>query len=282
MKWRNDETASAWFEGGVPFWIWSTAFGADFTFTSIDYPGAERTVALRINDSGIIVGVFTVGSTDHAFSFDGTTFTAIDFPGAQSAAFAINNAGVVVGEYYVATRTHGYSFDGTTFTSIDVPGADDTFALGLNDAGVIVGFYRLGGVIHGYSFEGMTFTPINCGSGGSLVYGINASGKMVVSNSDGHAFLRDGTTCMNIDVPGASRTAVTGINDGDQMVGFFSGGPLGASGVFRTTTTIGKVNFPGAQDTSARKINNSGQIVGHYSAVAATFQSHGFLLTPGP
>src|SRR6266851_9521592 len=135
MKWRNDETASAWFEGGVPFWIWSTAFGADFTFTSIDYPGAERTVALRINDSGIIVGVFTVGSTDHAFSFDGTTFTAIDFPGAQSAAFAINNAGVVVGEYYVATRTHGYSFDGTTFTSIDVPGADDTFALGLNDAG---------------------------------------------------------------------------------------------------------------------------------------------------
>src|SRR6266852_2033857 len=133
------------------FGVWSTAFGADFTFTSIDYPGAERTVALGINDSGIIVGVFTVGS-----------------------------------------RAHAYSFDGTTFTSIDVPGADDTFALGLNDAGVIVGFYRLGGVIHGYSFEGMTFTPINCGSGGSLVYGINASGKMVVSNSDGHAFLRDG------------------------------------------------------------------------------------------
>jgi hypothetical protein len=267
---------------GLVLGLCSTAFAANFTFTSIDFPGAVRTEALGINDSGIIVGSYTLGSSDHAFSFDGTTFTTIDFPGEQSVAVAINNAGVVVGNYYVGTVSHAFSFDGTTFTTNDVPGADETLAYGLNDAGVIVGYSRTGSVVHGYSFDGTTFTTIDCETGGSIVTGINGAGKMVMTTPSGHAFLRDGASCINIDVPGASRTLVFGINDGDQMVGAFTGGALGVDGLIRTGTAMGKVNFPLAQDTTARKLNNLGQIVGHYSPVAATFESHGFLLTPNP
>jgi hypothetical protein len=267
---------------GFLFGLCSTAFAGDFTFTSIDFPGAVRTVAFGINDSGIIVGLYTLGSSDHAFSFDGTTFTTIDFPGAQSAAVAINNAGVVVGDYFIGTVSHAFSFDGTTYTTNDVPGADQTFAYGLNDAGVIVGYSRTGSVVHGYRFDGTTFTTIDCETDGSIVTGINTAGKMVMTTLAGHAFLRDGTSCINIDVPGADRTLVFGINDSDQMVGAFTGGPLGVDGLIRMGTAMGKVNFPGAQDTTARKLNNLGQIVGHYSPVAATFESHGFLLTPSP
>src|SRR4051794_5276606 len=45
----------------------SSAYGAAFTFTQIDVPGAYITYAYGINDAGQIVGVFTDSTGDHGF-----------------------------------------------------------------------------------------------------------------------------------------------------------------------------------------------------------------------
>src|SRR5260370_20998621 len=74
----------------------------------------------------------------------GTTFTAIDFPGAVSTrAFGINDKGRVVGRYQDSGgNVHGFLLKNGAFTAIDVPGATGfTVARGINNSGDIVGNY---------------------------------------------------------------------------------------------------------------------------------------------
>jgi uncharacterized membrane protein len=73
---------------------------------------------------------------------DGTTFTTLDVPGAQSTqAFGISNNDQIVGQFLDATGYHGFVTDGATFTTIDVPGAIDIWVIGINDESQIVGAF---------------------------------------------------------------------------------------------------------------------------------------------
>lgn len=84
-------------------------------------------------------------------------------------------------------------------------------------------------------------------------------------------------TYTNIDLPGASATAVSGIaNDGtmtgayQDAQGVFHGYLTGAQGGFTT------IDFPGATATFADGLNNRGDVVGSYTD--ADGNTHGFLL----
>src|SRR5215467_646140 len=70
-----------------------------YSFTTIDVPGAINTQAFGINDSGQIVGFFDDALGGHGFVLDtGGNFTTIDVPGASSTrAFGINDSGQIVG-----------------------------------------------------------------------------------------------------------------------------------------------------------------------------------------
>ena len=85
---------------------------AQYTFSSVDVPGAKQTYALGMNDAGQIVGYynFSVGSPSHAFLLSDCQYTTIDVPGATSTqAYGINNAGQIVGGYYNADGlTHAF------------------------------------------------------------------------------------------------------------------------------------------------------------------------------
>ena len=77
-----------------------------------------------------------------------------------------------------------------------------------------------------------------------------------------------------INVPGATNTVPTDVNDANQVVGWFT---PGIQGFVESGGSIGPINVPGASQTQVYGINNSGQMVGSFSdAVGAT---HGFLRT---
>lgn len=73
-------------------------------FTTIAFPGAAMTQAFGVNDSGEVVGTYTVGTGD-------------------------------------AAVTHGFTWLAGRFASVDIGGASSTTINGVNNEGDLVGFY---------------------------------------------------------------------------------------------------------------------------------------------
>lgn len=126
------------------------------SYTTIDYPGAIRTIATGINSFGTIVGDFCSICKDngiidkevHGYMLNQFAFTQIDVPGSDfTRALGINDAGAIFGYYRKTTSgtDHGYLLSGGTFSAIDFPGASQTHALGIDSAGDIFGSYCSGG-----------------------------------------------------------------------------------------------------------------------------------------
>jgi hypothetical protein len=91
---------------------------------------------------------------------------------------------------------------------------------------------------------------------------------MVVFGGIGTAFADSIYSFTTIDVPGATATAVTGINGSGQIVGWFGSPPSGlARGFVDTGGSFTTIDVPGTTVTQALRINDSGQIVGHLHAV---------------
>ena len=120
--------------------------------TVIDFPGANLTEAIGINDGGQVVGDYRDAITGifHGFLWDAGQFSTFDvsFTGARSTApSGINNLGEIVGFYFDDNITsafpnghvHGFLYKDGTFTSLDFPGAVTTMAVDINDLGQIVG-----------------------------------------------------------------------------------------------------------------------------------------------
>ena len=112
-----------------------------------------------------------------------------------------------------------------------------------------------------------------CGDGITFAYGINDAGLVVgqfetPEQIDGfhHGFVKDGTTYTRIDVPGATDTYASGINNAGQIVGrnFIndSGGTGGVAVMWSSATPTRLDTVIGGDFSSALDINNLGQIVG--------------------
>lgn len=91
----------------------------------------------------------------------------------------------------------------------------------------------------------------------------------------------DRITFKNIDVPGATATIPSGINNSGAIVGLF----LDSNGAFhgyladKEGTFLNEIHFPGAVQTEPFGINEKGDIVGSYVDDGGAF--HGFLLHDG-
>jgi probable HAF family extracellular repeat protein len=146
-----------------------------YTFTSIDYPGADRTIAYGINDNNQIVGYYANGTGYYGFLKDGENFNSFSYPGSATYAHAINNNGQIVGFYVNATSgTHGFLKDGANFYSLDYPSASETYAYGINDNGQIVGSYKDSTGYHGENFSSFNYSGLP-----TYAYDINDSGQIV-------------------------------------------------------------------------------------------------------
>jgi probable HAF family extracellular repeat protein len=198
------------------------------------------------------------------------------------------------------------------------PGYTDSQALAVNNAGQVVGYsFLFFGNNHPFLFSNGTMQELTWNGAQGHANDINSAGHVVVSFLSGewHTFLyKDGQLSA---LPAQINMDVTGINDSDQITGYFqnslgqqhafiygSGGPLidlgpgggadinamgqiaGAKTVdnnFRPSlffnNTVTDLGTPSNYSGEATAINNSGQITGFYRDQGVF--THGFLYQNG-
>jgi probable HAF family extracellular repeat protein len=279
-------------------WLALVAFAsAQFTFTSIDFPGGTLTSTRGINNHGDIVGAYRINPPRHALLIKDRNF----IPLAQttvlgtnySDAFKSNDRGNVVGEFIGDDGfTHGFLLRQGVVTTLDFPGASDTFAFGINESGTVVGYWDLldagGNVLayHGFTWNKGAFTQVDFpGSVDSAVLGINARGDLVgdwdpgITSPIAHGFVCSHRNCFSFDVPGANITQANDINARGQVVGTYINAAGEQHAFLAAGAEITSFDFPGAVLTAAWGINSAGQIVGDYRN--ADNVPHGFLVQPG-
>jgi uncharacterized membrane protein len=76
-------------------------------FQTITYPGASKTEALGINDSGVIVGWYISPDCSCGFALTDGQFVSFTYPGAKvTLAYGIDTAGQIVGAYTTDYKTY--------------------------------------------------------------------------------------------------------------------------------------------------------------------------------
>ena len=263
---------------------------------TIDYPGAGCTVATGINSSGEIVGTYSRDSScldNRGYVVDKQGhFRTIDFPGSSFTTAQGISPNMVVGLYRSGGQDFGYSVDNRgDYTSVEFAGAAGTETFGINSVGQIVGSYTLTGQgsNNSFLFSSGSFTTIDPpGSvppnGSSEAFGINSSGVVVGAYgtedqfTENHGYSLAGGVYTTIDVPGASLTRATGINDSGQIVGDYQDGKGFHGYLLDSNGTFTRLDVPGAASTHAYGINDNGLIVGQYTD--STGNTHGVLAIP--
>ncbi len=140
--------------------------GTTNTFTTIAVPSGFTSVNVQgINDNGLAVGFYSLGSVSHGFTYNYNTslFTTLVDPTDPNFQFSqvlgINDAGIAAGYYGTSTGfQHGFLYDTNTktYTYLDdpnvAPGGSAVMQItGINNAGEIAGFYTdASGAQHGF------------------------------------------------------------------------------------------------------------------------------------
>lgn len=188
---------------GVPFDFQFGFYEKGGVFTEVNNPNTPDCSTPGNCDPGVLTENQLLGVTNkdlavgfyddkhgnsHGYTYDilTKTFSAdINDPLAVSTvAAAINNSDEIAGFYTDAGGvTHGFLDNGGAFTTVDAPGASETQLLGLNDQGLAVGFDVVNGVMNGILFNSHldVFTTINPPQdvGGTTLNGINDRNQIV-------------------------------------------------------------------------------------------------------
>lgn len=220
------------------------------SFTNENFPGSVQTQVTGINNIGTTVGFWSNSNLgvgmDSNFGFTDVngTFTNVNNPNTATTPpvfnqlLGVNDHNVAVGFYTDAAGvTHGYTYTiaGMTFSAnINDPNAvGNTTATAINNAGEIAGFYTdAGGVFHGFVDNGGVVTTIDpTGSTGTMLLGLNDNGLAVGTYTDANGVMHGllfnllNDTFQNVDDPfGIGTTTINGINDLNQLVGFYVNG----------------------------------------------------------
>jgi probable HAF family extracellular repeat protein len=197
----------------------------NFLFSTIDFPGAQATMANGVNSSSVIVGIYciTAGtcylqSPDHGFKTEKGIFTEIKFPGAASTGVnGINDAGDMVGSYSLSTPPLRLLSRSTVSKSTSRTSSGANTPMEITNNGIpVYGWLSIGGA----------FTAINpAGATVTIPAGINNSGVVVGTFIDAsnktHGFIYKGGVFLQIDHPNASSTTADGIDDKNEIVGTY-------------------------------------------------------------
>jgi uncharacterized membrane protein len=270
--------------------------------TTIDVPGASKTLALDINEEGQIVGRYTSAGQNHAFLRKANgTVTTIDYPGSSfSVASSINESGTILGWYSLpadpATR-HGFVLRGGVFTSFDPPGSTFTNPLGINDRGEITGrFCTLAvclppgeGSFHGFLLRHGVFKQIDVPGGNETnAFKVNDDGAIVGAFGAGGAellFVLDHRRFKTMALPNGKPVSQDngGMNVWGDIVGTYCEavppclvGPTDNHGLLLRRGRLTTIDVPGAAATALTAINARGEMVGGYTD--ANGVAHGLLL----
>jgi hypothetical protein len=271
-----------------------------FKYVAINVPGASSTVARGINNSGEIVGFFSIGSancafgstlcTYHGFKLINRKFTRVDISGATNTqVYGVNDAGDVVGTYITSDgHLHGFLLRHTgALQKIDQAGTNFTAANGVNNSLTVVGNGVTGFIWKNGKFTTLDITNHATGGESETINGISNLGVIV-----GDLFRADffngwqkrGTDLDVFQRIGNLDTHVNGVNGRDDLVGAAPGTENGFVSFHQESGESGEtsealkpvpIHFPNSSGTTPWSINYSQAIVGSYTD--SNFGSHGFL-----
>jgi probable HAF family extracellular repeat protein len=153
-------------------------------------PGVQGD-ANGVNDHGVVVGAYNVGTGAHAFMLKDGLFFDIGENHSFSNAFAINDKGLIVGGVSSAAGwTHGFIWDGAMH-DIGTLGGNASSLFAINSHGTAAGYAQAQDNAIAITYENGSIRPINVpGSTFSVARGINDKGA-VVGQSDAGGFLYD-------------------------------------------------------------------------------------------
>jgi probable HAF family extracellular repeat protein len=178
---------------GDSSWLHAALF-KDGSVIDLGTLGGRSSVAMAINDAGVVVGWADTPTGPHAFRYsDGVMTDLGTLGGATSAALGINSAGMIVGAADRADGSrHAFLVTGSTMIDLGTLGGTSSEARAVDDAGQVVGwsltntgqraFVFNDGAMH--DLNGYLAAPLLGGSpfGFYLMQnarGINASGQIV-------------------------------------------------------------------------------------------------------
>jgi len=260
---------------------------ANVTFTTIDVPGSyifNNVSGIDVNSN--MVGYYCTirdGVGCHAYEYSSGNFAYFDYPGADSTfAFGINDSGLIAGAYELdgGLFTSGFVYDGTNYTIFNFAGVPQTFLRDINNSGQMVGLAGVSGAyIFGFRVANGKASELVLPSQYDIVigYAANNVGNIAVSASDltiTYAYIYRNGHFQQLNFPGASDTAATGINDAGIVVGWYAKPSQLNSYAFNGRTYL-QLAYPGAMQTIASKVNKSGRIVGSYTLDNVVW--HGFV-----
>jgi hypothetical protein len=251
----------------------TTNFPASRTVQLLNINGATNALAFGVNSGGVVVG--TDGFGDAFYSKLGTT--SFIPSGTSAVAFGINDGGKIVGQYFITDNIQP-GFVQTVpgqYITINAPSNihDVVNAQGINNNGLVVGFYvgndgndhgfilHIGntkfGVLTGIPVADPQIPAVPGEPGATFVFsqilGVNdagiAAGYYQDSTGSQHGFLYNTHTGQYefLDDPseafdgnGVEVTQITGINNADEISGFYTD----ANGVAHGFVAKGIPKFP--------------------------------------
>lgn len=283
------------------------ACAGNYTYVSLDSTAGHggTTRAWSINNLGQVVGQSS--EAGYGFLYSGGVYTFIPGPnGENSGAVGINDAGQILGGYANGYGgAYGFVKTGDNYTIIDVPNSNKnagTIVTGINNHGTVIGNYSTqpgGSYDAGFLESNGVYTTLQFPGGPNFLNawysGVNDAGQVVGTYDETvfigpsqsyvaeHGFFLSGGVYTTLDVPGATLTEATGINNVGQITGWYENSKGIAHGFVLTNGVYVTLDFPGAfQDgyTQAYGINDFGQVVGKW-APAGYPGDLGFIATPG-
>lgn len=224
-----------------------------YRFITIEIKGSTNAVADGINNEGLVTGYYQDSNSQyHGFVWRNSALETVDYPGSASTLlYGLNNRAISIGYYSDssgAQHTATYSVRDRTWTALpDIPGYPLNEGYAINDYGVAVG----------NAFSNTT----------------NATVAWIWHPEQGsYSFFA---------VPEAAQytTSPSGLNNKDQVVGYFADTNGVYHGFLREYGTYTIINFPGATNTFPDGLNNKGVMQGQILDTAGA--AEGFLATPG-
>jgi hypothetical protein len=206
-----------------------------WTYLQDPAPAGKITSAQGVNSSKVVVGYFrpSPGLIDGLVYFNGTYSTYNEAGCKWSYVNGINDQGDLTGDCFESGKYKGWLYTSgngeTTFFTI--PGATNTYTTSINSLDSAGGWYFDGAHNHGYvrTAAGAVTTYDYAGAISTWVFGVsdvNGGNQWVTGvfeNADAtfHAYLNLNGTFSEVQVPGAIRTGITGVNGNGWFVGSY-------------------------------------------------------------
>ena len=220
----------------------------EFSFQTAIYPGDTFTQLLSINLSNKIAGYHGATINKGFLLTLPSSFLNFNFPhSVQTQVTGINNINNTSG-FYIDTHgvTNGFLSQRTTFTKVDFPNTPFNQLLGRNNFNQAAGYYS-----------------------------VAANG---MGNDHPYTYDIGGGVFREIFIPGAVSAQATGINDHQDISGFYIDAHQKMHGFLLVPGSFKTLDFPGATSTMANGLNNNGLVVGVYTDTSNLM--HGFVYNP--